>query len=67
MVQTTQVPVTLTICDNLPPVRGLIDLVLALPMNLLPRSRWDDWDLPIANVTLASSLITLFAVHSRCR
>ena len=42
-------------------MRGLIDLVLALPMNLLPRSRWDDWDLPIANVTLASSLITLFA------
>jgi hypothetical protein len=41
-------------------VRALLDHLIALPFNLLPRRMWDDWDLPIANVTLASSLLTFF-------
>jgi len=39
-------------------VRALIDYFLAIPLALLPRRRWDDVDLPIQNVALASSLIT---------
>jgi len=32
---------------------------LALFVALWPRRTWEDWDLPVANVALASSLITL--------
>jgi hypothetical protein len=32
--------------------------LVAIPFALLPRRRWDDFDLPILNVVLASSLIT---------
>jgi len=39
-------------------VRGLIDLFIALPFALLPRRRWDDWDLPIQDVAFASSMLT---------
>lgn len=41
-------------------MRALLDYLIALPLAFLPRQRWNDWDLPIANVTLASSLLTLF-------
>jgi hypothetical protein len=39
-------------------VRGFIDPIVALVFALLPRRRWDHFDLPIQNVVLASSLIT---------
>lgn len=39
-------------------MRSTLDLFLALPFALLPKRRWDDWDLPIANVVLPSSLLT---------
>lgn len=39
-------------------MRAIIDTLLALPFALLPRRRWDAFDLPIHNVVLASSLIT---------
>lgn len=34
---------------------------LALFVALWPRRTWEDWDLPVANVALASSLITLLS------
>jgi hypothetical protein len=40
-------------------VRAYIDLFVALPFALLPRHRWDDWNLPIANVVFASSMLTM--------
>jgi hypothetical protein len=36
----------------------MIDALVALPFALLPRRRWDLFDLPIQNVVLASSLLT---------
>jgi hypothetical protein len=42
-------------------VRSFIDSILALPVALLPKRMWDNWDLPVANVALASSILTLFA------
>ena len=39
-------------------MRGIVDLVIALPFALLPRRRWDDVNLPVQNVVLASSLLT---------
>ena len=39
-------------------VRALIDAVIALPFALLPRRRWDSFDLPVQNVAFASSLLT---------
>lgn len=40
-------------------VRAWLDLLLALPFAFLPKRRWDDWNLPIPNVVLPSSLLTL--------
>lgn len=40
-------------------MRAVIDLFLALPFAFLPKHRWDDWDLPIANVVIASAFLTL--------
>ena len=42
-------------------MRAYFNLLIALPFALLPRRRWDDWDLPIENVSLASAFITCFA------
>ncbi len=42
-------------------MRSTLDLFIALPFALLPRRRWDDWDLPILNVVLPSSLLTCLA------
>jgi hypothetical protein len=39
-------------------VRAFVDAILALVVALLPRRRWDAFDLPIQNVVLASSLLT---------
>ena len=39
-------------------MRTYVDLIVALPFALLPKRRWDDWNLPIQNVVLASSLLT---------
>ncbi len=39
-------------------MRAFIDAVIALPFALLPRRRWDHFDLPIENVVLPSSLLT---------
>jgi len=39
-------------------MRAYVDLIVALPFALLPKRRWDDWNLPIQNVVLASSLLT---------
>lgn len=48
-----------TLNVNLRVVRAYVDLFIALPFALLPRQRWDDWNLPILNVVLPSSLITM--------
>lgn len=40
-------------------MRAFVDAVIALAFALLPRRRWDAFDLPIQNVVLASSLLTL--------
>ena len=42
-------------------MRALLDYVIAIPLALLPRRRWDDWNLPIENVTFVSALLTFFA------
>lgn len=42
-------------------MRALLDYVIAVPMALLPRRRWNDWDLPIENVNFASAILTCFA------
>lgn len=42
-------------------MRDVIDLLVAIPCALLPRRRWNSWDLPIQNVALASSLVTCLA------
>ena len=39
-------------------MRAIVDYVIAVPFALLPRRRWNDWDLPIENVTFASALLT---------
>ena len=39
-------------------MRALLDHLIAVPFALLPRRRWDDWDLPIANVNFASAILT---------
>ena len=39
-------------------MRALLDYVIAVPFALLPRRRWNDWDLPIENVTFASAILT---------
>jgi hypothetical protein len=39
-------------------VRGILDYVIALPFALLPRQRWEDINLPVQNVALASALMT---------
>ena len=39
-------------------MRALLDYVIAVPFALLPRRRWDHWDLPIENVNAASALLT---------
>jgi hypothetical protein len=39
-------------------VRAFIDGVIALAFALLPRRRWDSFDLPIDNVALPSALLT---------
>jgi hypothetical protein len=41
-------------------VRATLDLFIALPFAFLPKHRWDDWNLPIQNVVLASAMLTLF-------
>ena len=45
-------------CANLRRVRAVVDTLIALVAALLPKRRWDDWDLPIANVVFTSSLLT---------
>jgi hypothetical protein len=40
-------------------VRGLLDLVIALPFAALPKRYWQSFDLPIPNVAAASSMLTL--------
>lgn len=42
-------------------MRAILDHFIALPFALLPRRRWQDFDLPIENVALPSSMITCFA------
>jgi hypothetical protein len=42
-------------------VRGLIDVIVAVPLACLPRRRWDQFDVPIQNVVLVSSLLTCLA------
>jgi hypothetical protein len=39
-------------------VRALFDYIIAVPFALLPRRRWNHWDLPIENVNFASALLT---------
>ena len=39
-------------------MRELLGYVIAVPLALLPRRRWDNWDLPIENVNAASALLT---------
>lgn len=39
-------------------MRALLDAIIALAFGLLPRRRWDGFDLPIQNVASASSLLT---------
>ena len=41
-------------------MRALFDYVIAVPFAFLPRRRWNDWDLPIENVTFWSALLTFF-------
>jgi hypothetical protein len=41
-------------------VRGFIDGVIALPFALLPKRYWQSFDLPVANVAVASAFIILF-------
>ena len=41
-------------------VRSAVDFVLAVPAALLPKRRWDDFDLPVLNVALPSALLTCF-------
>jgi len=43
----------------LPRVRGLVDRHAALLVALLPKRVWDDWNLPVANMAPASSMLTL--------
>lgn len=42
-------------------MRAFFDYLIAVPLALLPRRRWDDWDLPIENVNFISALLTFFA------
>lgn len=41
-------------------MRGLIDGIIALPFALLPKRYWQSFDLPVANVAIASAFIVLF-------
>jgi hypothetical protein len=40
-------------------VRYWLELIMALPFALLPKRHWQSIDLPVANVTAASSMLTL--------
>lgn len=42
-------------------MRELVDRIAALLAALLPRRVWDDWNLPVANMSLPSALLTFFA------
>ena len=42
-------------------MRALVDALLAIPVAALPKRVWDRWDLPVANMALASSILTFFA------
>lgn len=39
-------------------MRSVVDLIIALPFALLPRRRWDDFDLPILDVNFWSAMLT---------
>jgi hypothetical protein len=41
-------------------VRSLLDYLLALPVALLPKRHWQSFNLPVANVAVASAFIVLF-------
>lgn len=42
-------------------MRALVDYPLAVLVALLPRRRWEDWDLPVANMSFVSALLTFFS------
>lgn len=42
-------------------MRALVAYPLAVLVAFLPRKRWEDWDLPVANASFASALLTFFS------
>ena len=42
-------------------MRGLVDLVIAIPVAALPKRYWQSFDLPVANVAPFSSFLTIIA------